>query len=392
MARNIMADIQAGLITDLPARDPVFPAPPESPPGPPRGLPPGPAGPPPGHAFFFVKVSPDGSLLFRSSGQPLTTDALIVLAKKALQSDSQQGTLVLEPSDYFYVKAPLGDAAGTLILFHDLSPEQNMLRILLTALTVVGFVCVLLSFGASFYMANRAMLPIKTAWRQQKDFLSDVSHELRTPLSVIQANLDIIQTCPDETIASQNKWLTNIQQVSSSMAKLVDSLLFLARMDAHQPALTKEAFSFQAALLQTVTQFEPAAKAKALSLEVKTLPLPADGYGDEHRIKQLIGILLDNAIRHTPAAGKITVSLSQSSAKTLLTVADTGEGIAKEHLDKIFNRFYQINEARQSGSSGLGLAIAKSIVESHDGSITADSAPGIGTTFTVQFPWGKKYS
>lgn len=394
IARMMMTDIQSGRLTDLPMRNPVFPAPQEHqhPPGPPSSLPPGPSGPPPGHAFFFVKTSPSGSITFQSSSQPLPASALIALAQSALQSDSPQGTLELEQSDYFYLKSPLNNESGTLILFHDLSPEQTILRIMLTALTVVGVLCALLSFGASFFMANRAMIPIKKAWQQQKDFLSDASHELRTPLAVIQANLDMIQTSPDETVASQSKWLDNIQQVSVSMAKLVDSLLFLARTDAQQPALNKQMFSFSSALLQTAAQFEPAVTDKALSLETLTTAAPTIGYGDEARIKQVIAILLDNAIRHTPAGGKITVYLSQSDTKTYLTIVDTGEGIEKKHLDKIFNRFYQIDESRNTGSAGLGLAIAKSIVEGHSGSITVDSTPGAGATFTVEFPWGKKYS
>jgi len=384
IAQNMMTDIQSGLLNDLPLRGPGFSSPPKPPSGPPPLLP----GPQPGHTFFFVKMSPSGSITFQSSSQPLPADALNALSQSALQSDSPQGTIELEESDYFYWKSPLNDANGTLILFHDLSSEQTMLRILLTALTVVGVLCALLSFGASFFMANRAMIPIKKAWQQQKDFLSDASHELRTPLAVIQANLDMIQTSPDETVASQSKWLDNIQQVSVSMAKLVDSLLFLARTDAQQPTLNKQVFSFSSALLQTVTQFEPAAAAKALSLETSTMPIPSGSYGDEARIKQVVAILLDNAIRHTPAGGKITVFLSQSDTKTYLTIADTGEGIEKKHLDKIFNRFYQIDASRNTGSSGLGLAIAKSIVEGHGGSITVDSTPGAGTTFTVEFPWG----
>jgi len=392
LARNMMTDIQSGRLTDLPLRNPVFPVPRENPPGPPSGFTPGPPGPPPWHTFFFVKTSPSGSITFQSSNQPLDANALSTLANTALQSQNPQGTLELGESDYFFVKAPLSDTPGTLILFHDLTPEQTMLRILLTALSVVGAACVLLSFGVSFFMANRAMIPIQTAWQQQKDFLSDASHELRTPLAVLQANLDMIQTSPDETVASQSKWLDNIQQVSVSMARLVDWLLFLARTDAQQPTLNKQIFSISSALMQTVAQFEAAATAKELSLETQTANIPAGAYGDEARIKQVISILLDNAIRHTPAGGKITAYLSQSDTRTYLTVTDTGEGIEKKHIAKIFNRFYQIDTSRNTGSSGLGLAIAKSIVEGHAGSITANSTPGAGTTFTVEFPWGSKYS
>ncbi|WP_425058933.1 Sensor histidine kinase RcsC [Sporomusa carbonis] len=379
LARKIISDIQSGLISDLPEHG-----------GPPPGFPdkrplgPPPA-PPPGPNFFFVKTSPAGSITFQSSGQPLSSGALAALAEQVLQANLEKGTVTFEQTEYSYFKTPLNSQPGTLILFHDLTQEKNMLRVLLTALTVVGIVCSLLSFGASFFLANRAMIPIQRAWQQQKDFLSDISHELRTPLSVIQTNLDIVMGSPEETVSSQRRWLDNIQEESICMMQLVDSLLFLARADSRQQPLAKQSFSFNAVLMRAVAPFEAVAAAKGTSLEV-TATSAIEGYGDETRLKQVISILLDNAVRHTPTGGKITVSLSQSGNKTLLTVADTGEGIDAEHLEKIFNRFYQVDKSRNKGGSGLGLAIAKWIIESHGGIISVTSTPGAGTTFTVQMP------
>ncbi|TWH47414.1 cell wall metabolism sensor histidine kinase WalK [Sporomusa sp. KB1] len=381
--QRITADIQAGIISDLPQRPSGTGRDPRPlPPGPPPISPPG---PPPGPNFFFVKTSPEDAITFQSSNQPLDASRLTALTNQALQATANQDTLILEETSYIYLKAPLDNQYGTVIVFHDLTQETNMLQLVLTTLLAVGLVCAILSFGASFYMANRAMVPIKKAWRQQQDFLSDASHELRTPLTIIQTNLDIVQDSLDETVASQSKWLNNIQEESICMKNLVNSLLFLARADSTQQPLKKQLVFLDAALRQAIAPFEAVAQQHSLVLEVHASSA-MEVYGDEAQLKQVIAILLDNASRHTAPGGKISVALSQAGSKIILTVSDSGEGIAAEHLDKIFDRFYQVDKSRNKGGSGLGLSIAKWIIENHGGSITVTSIPGEGTIFTVQLP------
>ncbi|MDR7868240.1 MAG: HAMP domain-containing sensor histidine kinase [Sporomusaceae bacterium] len=392
LERRLVADIQRGMITDLPPRLQKD--------GPPSGperdsLTGGPADPPPPGSplsdFFFVKISPAGTIVFRSSGQPLAVSQLEELTKEAMQSGKPRGRINFAGNNYNYLKAQLegqsAGQAGTLVLFHDFSRETGMMGIVLTALTGVGFICVLLSFGASFWMANRAMIPIQKAWQQQKDFLADASHELRTPLTVIRTNLDVVRGSPEESVSSQSKWLDNIQEETVSMAKLVDSLLFLARVDSQQPLLLKRFFFFDEALMEAVSPFEAVAAAKGVFLKVSS-DTPVGYDGDEARIKQLVGILLDNAIRHTPSGGVVSVSLLKINAKITLSVADTGEGIDAAVLEKIFDRFFQADNSRSGGSSGLGLAIAKVVAESHGGKISVSSAAGEGATFVAEFPDG----
>jgi two-component system sensor histidine kinase CiaH len=169
------------------------------------------------------------------------------------------------------------------------------------------------------------------------------------------------------------------------MAQLVDSLFFLARADSHQQPLNKQPFSFTTALWQAADPFESIADAKGVSLQT-VITTQVEVFGDEARLKQVVGILLDNAIRHTNSGGKVVISLLTTATKVSLTVTDSGEGIAPANLDKIFNRFYQADNSRHKGGSGLGLAIAKWIIENHDGFITVTSTPGIGTVFTVKLP------
>ncbi|CVK18243.1 sensor histidine kinase [Sporomusa sphaeroides] len=391
IANKIMADIQADIITDLPLRRlPPGISPGRSPAGEPQSTPPGsrpapPPGMPPGPNFFFVKTTATGEVIFQSSGQPHDAEQLKVLTDQVLQTASPQGTITIAQTDYFYLQAPLLHQPGQIILFHDLAQETGMLRTVLTALLAVGAVCAILSFGASFYMANRAMTPIKQAWQQQNDFLSDASHELRTPLTVIQTNLEIVRESPDETVASQSKWLDNIQEESICMMNLINSLLFLARADSAQQPLHKEPFALSMTLLQAAAPFEAVAIRKKIFLDVSSLAAPVI-VGDEARIKQVIAILLDNGLRHTPPGGKLLAALSQSEGKAVLTITDSGEGIAPEHWEKIFDRFYQVDKSRNKGGSGLGLSIARWIIENHGGTIAVTSTPGEGTTFTVRLP------
>lgn len=388
LAGRIVADIKSGQLTDLPqfksAMPGPHPPPSSGPPDQPLPFPPGP--PPPMHNFFFLKTSPAGSVIFQSSGQPFEGSQLDSLAEKVLSDVKGKGTIIFGQEQYTYYKSPLEDKAGTLILFYDMEQDLDMLRILLTSLVVVGANCLLLSFAASFYMARRAIVPIKAAWRQQTDFLSDASHELRTPLAVIQTNLDVVLNNSGETVSSQHKWLANIREESTHMAKLVDSLLFLARADSRQQLLDMRLFPLGKSLLRAAAPFEPLAAAKGLTLKY-AVDGTFNGYGDEARIKQVVAILLDNAIRHTSAGGEITVALAKTGPKTVLTVTDTGEGIAPEYHEKIFDRFFQVDRSRNDNGTGLGLAIAKWIVESHGGTIRVSSVPGEGTSFAVGLPW-----
>ncbi|HWP98199.1 MAG TPA: HAMP domain-containing sensor histidine kinase [Syntrophomonadaceae bacterium] len=398
LMEKLAADIKSGQTKDLPLQEESTGGFQLRPPDIPLGSQPDtplisqlepPPEPLPGSYVFFVKTSPSGAITFQSSDQPLKLDRLTTLTEKALQSVQPQGTILLEQSKYSYLKTPIANPPGTLVVFSRLSQENNFLRIVLIALIAVGLFCLVLSFGASYFMANQAMIPIYRAWQQQKEFLSDASHELRTPLAVILANLDAIRENSNETVSSQTMWLDNIQNVTVSTTKLVDSLLLLARSDSKQQTLEQQHFSLKSALAQTISYYEPAAAAKGISLKALIPAILIEGYGDEVRIKQVIGILLDNAIRHTSAGGKITGYLSQSDVNTVLTIVDTGEGIERQYLDKIFDRFFQVDESRNTGNSGLGLAIAKSIVEGHNGTISVASTPGSGTTFTIYFPWRK---
>jgi signal transduction histidine kinase len=392
LLKRMAADLVSGKLDDLPPRpnqgqrmrlDPDS-GPNQEPrpgPGPGPGLGPGFG---PGPSIFFVRLNELGEIVAHSSNLSLSSEELVLLLEKTLALASEQGTISFAQIDYNYLKANIPDQTDYYLLFQDFSREKNTLRIVITALILIGLICIFLSFFGSRYMANRAMIPIQQAWRQQKEFLADASHELRTPLAVIQTNLEVVRSAPEDTVRDHEHWLENIQTEVSCMTKLVDSLLFLARADSHQQLLQKNSFDFGKAVCQAGAPFVPSAELKNIQLTIHTENITY--FGDESKLCQLIGILTDNAIRNTPAGGTITISLRGTTNSVILTVRDTGEGIAAEHLEKIFNRFYQANPARSDGGTGLGLSIAKLIVESHHGTITVSSSPGAGATFTITLP------
>ena len=357
-------------------------------PGPGPGSGPGPDSEydrPPGPMIFFIKTNPAGDLIQTSPFIPLTKDQISRLAIQTQQIGANTGSLLFNQREYYYQITPTGDQQDSYIVFQDFQRDRDLLKSLVTGLSLTGLVCMILSVFGSFFMANKAMIPIQNAWKQQKDFLADASHEFRTPLAVNQTNLEIVRDNPEETVGSQAHWLDNIYEETVCMTKLVESLLFLARADSQQLLIARDYFSLDQAVTTAAELFRPVAASQEVSLilEIKD---EIRYSGDEAKLRQVIGILLDNAIRHTPIGGKVTVNLEQSSHDIRLSVTDTGEGINPEHLHKIFQRFYQSDSSRAKGGTGLGLSIAQWIIEHHNGSITADSTLGKGSVFTVSLP------
>lgn len=260
----------------------------------------------------------------------------------------------------------------------DLSPARWGLSIAL---------CFVLVYGASVLISKLALSPIQKAWQKQLDFTADASHELRTPLAVMLTNLELIMDNPAETVESQNKWLRNIYAENLRMTKLVDNLLTLSRADTNEQSLEVTTFMLDEAIRDTLVPLEPALTRKEVVLKTH-LEQGISFCGDQKRLMQLVVLLVDNAIKYMGRPGSLDVLLKQSVKQIELTVSDTGVGIAEEHIDKLFDRFYRISKAhsKENDGSGLGLSIAKWIVESHHGTIRVESTIGVGTSFIIVLP------
>ena len=251
-------------------------------------------------------------------------------------------------------------------------------------LTAIIIIMLALIFIGSVLSSKIAMKPILSSWQKQLDFTADASHELRTPLTVIQTNLELVMDNSDESVSSQLEWLSNIHIETLRMKKLVDDLLTLSRGDAGEKTLEYSVFSLNSIALETAALFETAAKQKSVDIRVAAND-EIQFSADISRIKQLLGILVDNAVKYMDKPGCIQIALLKKDNTVQLIVSDSGKGIAPEHLSKIFNRFYRAEKQAADGF-GLGLPIAQWIAKEHGGSIYAESIIGEGARFTACFP------
>ncbi|MDX6546728.1 MAG: hypothetical protein QOG33_278 [Gaiellales bacterium] len=273
---------------------------------------------------------------------------------------------------------------GTMALIQverSVEPEHQALGKLLAGLLIGGAGGIVLAGIGGWFLAGKSLAPVRVAFTRQHSFVSDASHELRTPLAVIRANAEYLQQeQPDNAEAR------DIVGETDRLSALVDSLLAVARGQKHEQGALA-AVDLGALIDTAVASFQPLASEHGLELGVAT----ADDLsvrGDREQLRQVIVILLDNAVRYTADGGRIHVQARRDGSNALVTVHDTGIGIGEQELPRVFERFYRADEARnrQSGGAGLGLAIARELVARHGGKISVESTEGAGSTFTVQLP------
>jgi len=229
---------------------------------------------------------------------------------------------------------------------------------------------------------------VEATQQSQRDFVANVSHELKTPLTSIQgfsqALLDGTASTPETTARAARV----IHEEAERMRRLVDELLILARFDAGQIVMARDPVALGPLLQGCIEKLAPQAQAAGVALEL-AVPDWLVVTGDTDRLAQVFTNLLDNSVTHAPAGSKVTVVARrmEEGRAAEVTVTDTGAGIPAKALPRIFERFYQVDKSRQrSRGAGLGLAIAKEIVEAHGGAITAESVVGLGSRFTVRLP------
>jgi len=236
--------------------------------------------------------------------------------------------------------------------------------------------------GAMAIAADRTMyLAVE---RTRRDFFSDVSHELRTPLSAMKLMLETVMVSDDDAEA-RTLFLPQIAAEVERMIRLVQDLLELARSDAGALPVRRERFDLTEVATSTVNSFAQRADTLGVELELEA-PVAVDVVADRGGLTQVTMNLVDNALRHTPARGRVSVELSRDGSDALLRVRDTGIGIPFADLARIFDRFYVVDRSRsrEHAGTGLGLAIAKQLVEAQGGTLTAESVYGQGATFTVR--------
>jgi heavy metal sensor kinase len=250
-----------------------------------------------------------------------------------------------------------------------------------------------LNFGGSLDEVGRLALTfdrmldrLDRSFRRQRQFTADASHELRTPLTMLASQIDVALE-RERTPADYEELLRSLREDAARMTQLVSELLTLARADAGQQLLTREDLDLGDLASSVVQSMQPLAAQRGVELTEQLQP-NAFVSGDQTRLTQLLINLVDNALRYTPSGGRVSVVVTEQDGWVNLRVADTGVGIAAEHVPHLFERFYRADpaRARSDGGAGLGLAIAQWITHAHGGQISVDSELGRGTTFSVRLP------
>jgi two-component system, OmpR family, manganese sensing sensor histidine kinase len=249
----------------------------------------------------------------------------------------------------------------------------------------IGISLVLSSVGG-FLLTRQAMQPIEKSFAQLQQFTADASHELRSPLMAIQANAQVALKYAEGMRQGDAEKFGAIASATQQLTHLTEDLLFLARTDI-LPQANSKIVNLTDLLTHLIQLYQPQAIAQSIALQLNIIEAQY-AVGDAAQLRRLFTNLLDNALRHTPAGGQVSVSSQLAESQLWIAVRDTGIGIAPDHVEKVFDRFWQADVSRSAnvGGCGLGLAIVRAIAQAHGGIITVSSQVGQGSCFTVRLP------
>ncbi|MCR5417340.1 MAG: HAMP domain-containing histidine kinase [Lachnospiraceae bacterium] len=327
--------------------------------------------------FFVVRMDADGKPVSSSIDYIASVDEALAFeyASLVLEKKRERGYL----KEYRYVRGTIRETS--VVVFLNASRELQSMRTLLLLTVAVSCVSLLIVFGLVEIFAGRAIRPIANNISQQKQFITDASHELKTPLTSIVTSLDVL-----EMDKGQDEWTENIRHQTSRMSKLVSELVTLSRLDEDQPMPDKEHFALDTAAWEIFDVYQPQAKAaqKEMSADIEegvTL------LGDKASIQQMLSVLLDNAIRYSDEKGEIRLSVFKKAGRVRIEVFNTCNYEVAPDTERLFDRFYRPDSSRSTvtGGNGVGLSIARAVVQAHGGTITASCPSGKTMTMKIKF-------
>jgi signal transduction histidine kinase len=313
------------------------------------------------------------------------------LAAQALAEDEAVSATIRGPQGRVrVVSMPIresGEVIGVIQYARSLKGVQQTigrLVLVLLPLALGGLGAALLG---GLFMAGRAMRPARESFQRQRAFVADASHELKTPLTLIRADAEMV-LYRGHLNQEDQKLVEHALAETDRMDGVLSDLLLVARLDAGKLEVAEKPFDLVPVLSEEAGRFGARAAAKGVRLEVR-VPGELPASGDPKRTGQILAVLLDNAVRFAPPEGSIVVCGSLDDRWAEASVKDTGPGISKEHLPRVFDRFYraEISRARGKGAgTGLGLAIARDLARSQGGDLVAESARAEGATFRLRLP------
>ena len=271
---------------------------------------------------------------------------------------------------------------STLIAFTDTTLESTTMRSMAAVCSLAGSAALLVLFLCSYLLAGVVTRPVGAAWAQQEQFLSDASHELKTPLTVILSSAELLN---QSALPEQAVYIDNIREESRRMKLLVEDMLTLSRAQRSAGSLPEQTADLSEAAMTAALRFEPVAFEAGRRLEYDIAPeLPV--WGDGGKLGQALAALLDNAVKYSAGGTDIRLTAEKQGRFAVVAVADSGPDIPADKLPHIFDRFYRADEARTDGDSfGLGLPIAKAIIDAHRGTLRCESGGGV-TRFIITLP------
>lgn len=332
--------------------------------------------------YFTLNLDRNGNLLETNSPFYNLSDRTYIEKLTNLSSTFSENTGVLKDYQLRFMNIPT--PTGHFLIFMDISTEISTLNTLTRNCILIGIFSFFVFLGISIFFANWAVKPVDEAWTHQKQFIADASHELKTPLTVILTNTELLKS--DEYNTSQKaRFSDNIMVMAKQMQGLVEGLLELSRIDNDSIKTYMKTLDFSSLTASVIYLFEPLYFESGLEL-ISDIDSNININGSENHLKQVIEILLDNASKYSVSPSQVHVKLHKQHTYCILSVSSCGEHIAEEDLKNIFNRFYRIDKSRnRTGSYGLGLSIAKSILTKHHGKIWAESN-GENNIFFVRLP------
>ncbi len=331
--------------------------------------------------FFSVNLDYDGNIISYDTGMifAVKDEEVKGYAESAFNSFMRFKKVHGTNNAYRYLIKETAD--GYLIIFTDISRDiQSAKRVLLYSviISVAGLAAV---FVLVYFFSKKVFKPIEESYQKQKRFITDASHELKTPLAIIAANADVI-----ELESGESEWSKSIKKQVGRMSSLVENMVELTRLD-EGTNLVFEEMDLCAAITETVEAYNALSETKGLTINVNV----ENGIrvkGDEAKLRQMVGLLLDNAIKYSVKDSNscIEVSLKKKSGKAVLSVSNQAEGLNIQNYDVLFDRFYRPDSSRNSkeGGSGIGLSVVKSIAEAHSYKASAYSKDGKTITFEIK--------
>ena len=329
--------------------------------------------------FFSVVLNENRQVIQTDTGQIAAVDdeSAELYAQSAVESGHTAGFL----DDYRYLV--LAEKGNTRVIFLDCGRSLSSFRTTLlasVALSLLGLLAVLVLL---LILSHRIVRPVAESYEKQKQFITDAGHELKTPMTIISADVDLA-----EMECGENQWLADIRRQTERLMGLTNDLIYLSRMEEEQPPLQVIEFPLSDVAEEMAMPFLAPAKSQEKELTLHIQPM-LSFTGDEKTIRQLISILLDNALKYSPAGGQLELRLEKQGRSILLTVTNTTiQPVEEDKLPHLFDRFYRSDQSRnsQTGGYGLGLSIARSIVLAHKGKIRAESRDKMSLSVVVSFP------